>query len=44
MFNPASAALWNLNMYGGIALFSAFVLFDTAGFLESTAGFRICSS
>lgn len=29
MFYPYSAALYNINMYGGIALFSMFVLYDT---------------
>lgn len=29
MFNPGSAALHNIWLYGGLALFSAFVLYDT---------------
>ena len=29
IFYPGSPALWNIQMYGGIALFSLFVLYDT---------------
>ena len=29
MFYPGSRALYNMQMYGGIALFSLFVLYDT---------------
>jgi FtsH-binding integral membrane protein len=29
MFYPGSPALYNIYLYGGLALFSAFVLYDT---------------
>lgn len=29
MFYPASPALWSIQMYGGIGLFSLFTLYDT---------------
>lgn len=34
MFNPASPALFNIWLYGGLALFSAFVLYDTQMVLQ----------
>ena len=34
MFNPASPALYNIWMYGGLGLFSLFVLYDTQMILQ----------
>lgn len=34
MFNPASKALFNIWLYGGLGLFSMFVLYDTQMILE----------
>lgn len=34
MFNPMSPALYNIWLYGGLGLFSLFVLYDTQMILE----------